>query len=215
MAEFDFDIDVPVDPAAPALGVVARSFMLYEPDGLTPKTNATPTFATASGGIFVTRAGTERVAPIITNLGGGKYGYVVSRSDELIGCVAVTALIPDALPSRICRTISRDEGMFHSLLYFDEAGEFWTGAAPTVGRYIDYLGVDQAAPALNSVGGRTYLFTFTPTLADRMMGRHYRVDSYKTLDGVGSCYPLYVDSDFYFVDSATALTGANFNSGYN
>lgn len=153
-----------------------RSFTLYQLDGVTPKTDASPTFAPASGGIYSTRSGVAISPPPITNLGGGQYGYLASDFDESLGVCALSAFIPDSLPSRVFASICTYATSFHVMCFFDVNGDPWVGANASVGQYVDFSGASKPSPSLVAITG-SHFFSLTPTDSDRLAGRTYRVDA--------------------------------------
>lgn len=167
-----------------------ESFMVYELDGMTPKTDVDVSALFGAGSVVVTRGLAARGPPVATHLGGGKYLVAGTSEDESMGTAWLTSEIPNANPSRLSGAFYKATGPFHVMAFYDVDGALWAGALATVGLYVDFESNAETAPALVPLAGNGFV-AFSPSALDLSEGRSYRVDA------APDCYPARYDGDFY------------------
>ena len=138
----------------------SKSFELYDVAGVLAA-GATPSWLT-----FADIAGNNRSAPGVVNLGNGAYITTPTDTDEAVGCVGVLDCGAGFFPRYIDVAVYKPDNsnQFFSFHVEDGTGALWTGATPTVGKYIDKSGLTRTAPTVVSI--TTYLFVAIPTAAD-------------------------------------------------
>jgi hypothetical protein len=157
---------------------VRFSFALYELDGVTPKTDASPQFLLGpdSNRDYRSRVG-ARTPPALTPIRDNLYGFTPTEADERAGVAFVIDCGVDALPRFMPGVIFPVGKPFAAFFFTDGLGGVWTGPAPVVGVYSDVAGALRATvPALQALSGG-YLFALTPSAADLNAGIVYRVDA--------------------------------------
>lgn len=121
--------------------------------------------------------GTSRgPGPTITHLGFGVWGFKPTAEDEATPTVGLIDFGPTAYPRRVAFAIHDDTHEFWAVHVETPAGALWSGAAPTVPLYDDADGNPRTPPAFVAMPGGTYLYTLTPTAADKAASVHGRID---------------------------------------
>lgn len=123
---------------------------------------------------YCDRAGSARAQPAIVELGGGMYGFIPDDTDESTGTCYIVANGENVSPLRVTGGVMLPTTPFSVWSLETDAGDLWTGAAPTIGSYVSSEG---ARPAPGVVAAKTYLFSVTPTTADLAIGVTMRADS--------------------------------------
>lgn len=156
------------------------SFGLFDATGA-PLTGVVPTFVK-----YVDLLGNARSQPVISELGGGQYGFSPTDADEeaqvayLIDCGAGVE------PRRYSGAIHTPAAPFVVWHLEDGDAALWAGAAPTVGLYDDFSGNARVAPSVLTPGATTYLFAIVPSASDLALDVAFRLDS------PANAYPAYV-----------------------
>ncbi len=147
-------------------------FALYDSSGV-PLAAQTPTFTH-----YVTKAGVAGTDPTITNLGGGRYGFLPTVADEVAGmCYLIDGGVA-AAPRWVYGVIHTQLAPFALFCVFDAAGTALSSGAPTVGQYTDLAAVARSAPTVTQVGAIAYMYTITPSAADLLVGVSFRMDAF-------------------------------------
>ena len=138
----------------------SKSFELYDATGALAA-GAAPTWLT-----FTDLDGNNRSGPGVVNLANGSYILTPTDADEAIGCVGVLDCGAGFFPRYIDAAVYKadNSNQFFAFHVEDNTGALWTGAAPTVGKYVSKTGLARTAPAVVAV--TTYLFVAVPTAAD-------------------------------------------------
>lgn len=143
-------------------------------------------------------SGAPRTAPAVpVHVGGGVWNFTPSDADESIGTVALIDFGASASPRYATASIflPNRSNQFWGLHVTDGAGALWTGAAPTIGLYDDWVGTPRTAPAVLAVSGAR-LFVVAPSAADAAIGVAGRIDG-----PAGSAQP------FWHVTSGPVVSG--------
>ena len=145
------------------------AFPVFDSGG-NPKPDATPSFLA-----YKTPAAVPLTAPAIVNLGGGVYGF--TPTDANVDSGTAYLISTGAFPPFQSGAVFKENTPFLVANYINEVtGALWAGAAPTVGRYVDFAGLTRASPTPTPILG-AHLFAVVPTLADIVVGTAYRLDA--------------------------------------
>jgi hypothetical protein len=168
------------------------SFSLYDSDGL-PYTGATPVFLK-----YVDKNGNARAQPTITRIKTNIYGFQPTDADVLAGVAWATDSGSASVPQYTAGAIFQSAAQFDVMLFLNNDGTLWTGAAPTIGTYCNFQGVDQTPASLVALA--TYLYAIIPNSTDQANGVFWRVDA--PVDAI----PSYFD-DRFVTASQIAVSG--------
>jgi hypothetical protein len=180
------------------------TFALVNADG-TPKTDATPAFSSAGADYRARNGITRAVVPAITQVqrlgvNTGTYEFTASDDDLAEGVVWAIDSGAGAYPARLAGGVYRDSRPFVVMLLTTGAGALWTGAAPTVGYYLDAANNVLTSPTPTAAA--PHLYTVTPSLADLRVGVKTR------LDAPATAYPSFVTAEFDAQGGTATPTGA-------
>jgi hypothetical protein len=141
-------------------------------DGLTPQVLA-----------YLDVGKINRSAPAITGLGGGLYTFTPTLGDLFARTVYLIDLDPGALMGvrddlrYWVGSVAPRYAPAEAVLFRDPAGGFWSGSAPSIGKYVNGAGAPVTPQAELRELVSPYLFVVLPSNADRLNGVSYRIDA--------------------------------------
>lgn len=126
---------------------------------------------------YRTAAGVSRTPPLISEIGGGQYGFSPTDADEAAGVAFLLDAGASAFPRRFSGAIHTPTQPFIAFHLESEDGSLWAGASPSVGIWRDFSGNARAAPSIITPGATTYLFAAVPSTADLELDVAFRIDA--------------------------------------